>query len=225
MRNCIPICVWLLKTRMLFHGECRRGRLALLLEYEVVCNFHDWEMEGVDSLMDFLYAKLPFAGGTYWVWNSNGEFSFQSMNIWEMLAGKPFPWRCLCSINVPKKVPSLVCAAMLNKNLIIGNLVKGVLPLINWCCVCKASNESVGHLLLHCAVAHSYSYFFSRLLGVAVDDGPKIIDIYCCWKGLYGRLRNSLTWNVTLCVLCGWFGTSGIVEYLRLLRNPYRAKL
>ena len=43
-----------------------------------VCNFHDWEMEGVDSLMDLLYGKLPFAGGTYWVRNSNSEFSFQS---------------------------------------------------------------------------------------------------------------------------------------------------
>ena len=148
------------------------------------------------------------------------------MNIWEMLAGRPFPWRCLCSVHVPKKVPSLVCAAMLNKNLIIGNLVKGGIPLINWCCVCKASNESVGHLLLHCAVAHNYGYFFSRLLGAVQWVMPqKVIDICCCWKGVYRRLRNSITWNVTLCVLCGWFGTSGIVEYLRVLRNPYWAKL
>ena len=95
------------------------------------------------------------------------------MNIWEMLAGRPFPWRCLCSVHVPKKVPSLVCAAMLNKNLIIGNLVKGGIPLINWCCVCKASNESVGHLLLHCAVAHNYGYYFSRLLGGCSGWCPK----------------------------------------------------
>ncbi len=43
-----------------------------------VRNFHDWEMEGVDSLMDLLFAKLPFAGSTdcvRWVPNSYGEFS------------------------------------------------------------------------------------------------------------------------------------------------------
>ena len=38
-------------------------------------NFHDWEMEGVYSLMDLFYDKLPFAGGTdcvIWILNSNG---------------------------------------------------------------------------------------------------------------------------------------------------------
>ena len=40
-----------------------------------------------------------------------------------------------------------LCGSSANKNLTIGNLVRGSIPLITWCCVCKASTESVGHLL------------------------------------------------------------------------------
>ena len=40
-----------------------------------------------------------------------------------------------------------LCGSSANKNLTISNLVKGGIPLITWYCVCKASTESVGHLL------------------------------------------------------------------------------
>ena len=40
-----------------------------------------------------------------------------------------------------------LCGSSANKNLTIGNLVKGSIPLITWYCVCKASTESGGHLL------------------------------------------------------------------------------
>ena len=61
--------------------------------------------------------------------------------------------------------PGSLYGSSANKNLTIGNLVKGSIPLITWCCVCKASNESVGHLLLHCAVPHNnYGCLLFRLL-------------------------------------------------------------
>ena len=82
-----------------------------------------------------------------------------------MLAGNLFPWRCIWSTYVPKKVSIFVWAGMLNNTLTIDKLVKRGIPLINWCGMCKANNESVCHLLLHSAAAHNLWSFVFRLLG------------------------------------------------------------
>ena len=72
-----------------------------------------------------------------------------------------------------------LCGSSANKNLTIGNLVKGSIPLITWYCVCKASTESGGHLLHnfyfvdYCIViSHRVSDFINRLCSSEVLSLP-----------------------------------------------------
>lgn len=42
--------------------------------------------------------------------------------------------------------------------------------LVNWCCLSKATSESVDHLLLHYSVAHKlWSFIFFAFMGALVD--------------------------------------------------------
>ena len=104
-------------------------------------NFHDLEMEGVYSLMDLFYDKLPFAGGTdcvICILNSNGVWSYYEH--FRNASWKLFTRRCIWSSYVPKKVSFFVETALLYKILTIDNLIKRNIPLVN-CCMCKANNE------------------------------------------------------------------------------------
>ena len=49
------------------------------------------------------------------------------------------------------------------------NLKKRRITVVDWCCVCKCSGETVDHSLLHCDIAHiHYGHSLSLcLVGIA----------------------------------------------------------
>jgi len=50
-------------------------------------------------------------------------------------------------------VAFFVWSTALGKILTHGNLRKKNVIVIEWCCLCKKSGESIDHLLLHCEIA------------------------------------------------------------------------
>jgi hypothetical protein len=44
---------------------------------------------------------------------------------------------------------------------------------VEWCCMSKKCGESIGHLLLHCEVAHDLWSYILTYFGVVCHDG--------CW--------------------------------------------
>lgn len=58
-----------------------------------ICDFHDWELELLDSVMDLLYSKFPFIGATYcmkWVLMVMvSSVSTLIMNVYEVLVENP----------------------------------------------------------------------------------------------------------------------------------------
>ena len=96
--------------------------------------------------------------------------------------------------------------AALGRLLTIDNLRKRHLILVDWCCMCKQSGESVDHLLLHCSLAHELWSMVFGLVG------------WChavCWIfGLVGRVVLGVI-GIWFIVWCGVSGGRGMLVTLR----------
>jgi len=76
--------------------------------------------------------------------------------------------------------------------------------MINKCCMCKKTEESVDHLLLHCDVSFALWYsIFS--FGLSWVMPQRVIDLLTCWWSS-GRSRSAMVWKMASTCLfwCLW---------------------
>uniref|UniRef100_A0A2N9HY77 Reverse transcriptase zinc-binding domain-containing protein n=1 Tax=Fagus sylvatica TaxID=28930 RepID=A0A2N9HY77_FAGSY len=78
-----------------------------------------------------------------------------------------FPWKMIWKAKVPPRIAFFSWSAALGKILTIDNLRKRHLIIIDHCCLCKLSGESVDHLLLHCPFARE---MWSMVFGLFEDE-------------------------------------------------------
>lgn len=109
------------------------------------------------------------------------------------------------SVKAPQKV-AFFSSTALDRILTVDNLRKHYLVIIDWCCMCKNSRESVDHLLLHCMVAEDIWFIFSLF-------GFSWIMPMTVAKVLLVRREISLSqklWSLecSMTVSCGWFGVN-----------------
>ena len=76
-----------------------------------------------------------------------------------------------------------VWTAALEKILTMDNLRKRNVVVVEWCCLCKKSGESIDHLLLHCEVACDLWVSIYNLFGVVRVMPRRVIDILNNWGG------------------------------------------
>jgi hypothetical protein len=72
-----------------------------------------------------------------------------------------------------------VWTAALGKIFTHDNLRRRNVVVVEWCCMCKKSGESIDHLLLHCDVARDLWSYFLTLYGVGVgyaETGARFVD-------------------------------------------------
>jgi hypothetical protein len=77
----------------------------------------------------------------------------------------------------------------LGKILTLDNLKKRHVIVINRCCMCKRSEETVDHLLLHCEVASTLWYAIFSRFGMAWVMPRRVFDLLACWWSS-GRRRS-----------------------------------
>lgn len=71
--------------------------------------------------------------------------------------------------------------------LTIDNLRKRGFILIEWCCMCKNSDETVDHLLLRCEFARDLlNYFFSKMGFAWVVMPERVANLLASWRGIKG---------------------------------------
>ena len=81
------------------------------------------------------------------------------------LSHMSFPSKVIWGVKAPQRV-SFVWMTALGKILACKNLLKMDYSIMSWCCVCKCSEETVNHHLIHCCVAFElWSYVF-RSFGI-----------------------------------------------------------
>jgi hypothetical protein len=76
------------------------------------------------------------------------------------------PWR---SKAAPLRVTFFSWSAALGKILTLNNLRKWHIIVVDWCCLCKKSGDTVDHLLLHCKTASALWNSIFGFLGLVWD--------------------------------------------------------
>jgi hypothetical protein len=95
-----------------------------------------------------------------------------------------------------------VWTASLDKILTLDNLRKRGLIVVDLCCMCKRSGESINHLLLHCEVARTLWSVLFTLFGVKWVMNGRVLDLLAGWKGQRGNKMVMEVWRMApLCLM------------------------
>jgi hypothetical protein len=76
--------------------------------------------------------------------------------------------------------------AALGKIVIMDNSRKRHIIVVDWCCLCKKSGETVDHLLLHCKLGSALWSSIFGLFGLAWVIPRRVRDLFACWRGKFG---------------------------------------
>jgi hypothetical protein len=71
-------------------------------------------------------------------------------------------------------------SAVLEKILTMNNLRKEHVIVIDWCCMCKKSEESIDHLLLRCEMASALWNTIFNHVGLAWVMPSCVVDHFAC---------------------------------------------
>jgi hypothetical protein len=176
----------------------------------------DWEMDMVLSFFDRLYSISARPGeGDKLVWNPSKKGLFEVRSFYEELIRKDgpsfpyfpyFPWKNIWRVKAPTMVVFFVWLAALGKILTHDNLRKRNVIVIEWCCLCKKSGESIDHLLLHCEVARDLWNYILILSGVEWVMPLTVLELLKSWGAAIGCGHAKEAWRLApLCLLwCIW---------------------
>jgi hypothetical protein len=143
-------------------------------------------------------------------WNPSKKKIFEVRSFFDMLSPPSarfeggrlsFPWKSIWKVKVPFRVSFFVWTATLGRILTLDNLHKRGVFVVNWCCMCKKSDESINHLLLHCEVASALWSGLFHLFGVVWVMNGRVRDLLACWNGQSGNNMVKEVWRMApLCL-------------------------
>ena len=134
--------------------------------------------------------------------NLNGVFDVRSLyNSLSAPPTIPFPWKCIRSVKIPRRVSFFLWTATRDIILTIDNLVKMNLPWVNWCCLCCCDGETVDHLLLHCKFTHALWSEVFLMFSIQWVMPRTVVSLLCAWENYLG-IHSSSVWNmVSACLM------------------------
>ena len=97
------------------------------------------------------------------------------------------PWKIIWKSKAPPRVAFFVKMAVLGKILTMDNLRKKNIIVVEWCCMCKKSGESINHFLLHCEVAIELWNMVCQLFGVTWVMPGRMKECLESWRGQRGN--------------------------------------
>ena len=168
----------------------------------------DWELEAVSSFLESSSAQGH--GEDRMCWRGSSKEGFQVKNYYKQLlpsAGALVPWKRIWKTNAPPRVAFFVWVAALGSILTIDNLRRQHVIVLDWCCMCKESGESISHLFLHCSAAREIWSFIFSIFGIQWIMPGEVLDLLSCWGDSCHSIRIRKLWNmVPPCVFwCIWW--------------------
>ena len=159
----------------------------------------DWELEAVTSFMDTINSS--FVRGfreDKMSWTQDRNKGFLVNDFYNLLVGSNdfcFLWKRIYKQKIPSWVAFFVWIVALGKCLIIDNLRKRKVWILDWCYMCKCNGELVDHLFLHCPIAMDLWSMILGLFGVSWVMPKSVVGI-ACWQGWFGHHQNGHIWII-----------------------------
>ncbi|KAF5445889.1 hypothetical protein F2P56_031564, partial [Juglans regia] len=145
----------------------------------------DWEVDIFEAFFSLIYSvkSNKQQADSLW-WNPTGKGIFSVRSFYKSLSHTTtiqFPWKRLWRNKAPPKAVFFAWTAAWGKILTIDNLRKRRLVILDWCCLCKRSGETVDHLLLHCEITRAlWVEVFSRVeLPFVMPE--TVVDLLASW--------------------------------------------
>ena len=105
---------------------------------------------------------------------------------YHLLAGNSeqfFAWKSIWKQKISSRVAFFVWTVALGKCMMIDNLRKRKVCILDWCYMCKCYSEIVDHLFLHCLAAMELWDMVFGLFGVCWVMPMTIVELLACWQG------------------------------------------
>ena len=104
------------------------------------------------------------------------------------------------------RVAFFIGIAALGQILTTNNLKKQKVIILDWCCMCKSSGESINHLLIHCPVAQELWNMILVKFGISWVLPSEVVDLLSCWSGRWGKSEGGCMWKaISHCLMwCLW---------------------
>uniref|UniRef100_A0A2N9I6Z1 Reverse transcriptase zinc-binding domain-containing protein n=1 Tax=Fagus sylvatica TaxID=28930 RepID=A0A2N9I6Z1_FAGSY len=131
-------------------------------------------------------------------WTLNRYSTFDSHSFYHALHSLTevhFPWKSIWRGKAPRRVAFFVWIAAWGRILTCDSLMKRGYVMANYCCMCKAAEETVDHLLLHCGVAREIWSFVFRSFGIDGVLLNSFTELLFGWWNWFGKSSSSV-WNL-----------------------------
>jgi hypothetical protein len=212
LRNQFPILYHLARApESRVSDICHFQGSTISWDIEFTRSVQDWELEMVESFMSLLYSQTIRPGvvdSLCWTPSCRGLFEVRSFYTTLISPHPPgiFPWKSVWKAKVPSRVAFFVWTVALGKILTTENLRKRRVTILDWCCMCKSSGESVNHLLVDCPVAWELWSMVLVIFGKNWVMPRDVVDLLSCWKGIRGKSKAGKIWKmVPHCLMwCLW---------------------
>ena len=131
-------------------------------------------------------------------WTLNRYSTFDSHSFYHALHSLTevhFPWKSIWRGKAPRRVAFFVWIAAWGRILTCDSLMKRGYVMANYCCMCKAAEETVDHLLLHCGVTREIWSFVFRSFGIDGVLLNSFTELLFGWWNWFGKSSSSV-WNL-----------------------------
>jgi hypothetical protein len=139
-------------------------------DFHFTRSVQDCELKSLTCSMDLLYSlSLRGVGEDQLCWRHAPQEGFTVKCYYQCLSPPSlwsFPWKSIWKVKVSPRVAFFSWTATMGRILTIDNLRKRYIIIVDWCCMCKVSGESVDHLLLHCSIAWELWSLVFSMFGV-----------------------------------------------------------
>jgi len=156
----------------------------------------------VSSFLELLYSLRVRQGGEdriYWISSKRRKFEVRSYyHVLYIHASSHFLWKSICRVKVPSRVAFFEWTAALGKILILNNLRKRNVIVMDWCCICKKSGESTDHLLLHYEVARDLWSSLFHLFRADWVMPRRVKELLVSWSGQVRSCNVLTVWRLYL---------------------------
>jgi hypothetical protein len=129
-------------------------------------------------------------------------------------------WRIIWRNEAALRVHFFAWSTALGKILIMHNLRKQHIIVVEWCCMCKKNVESIDNFLFQCEIASAIWNTIFSSVGMVWVMFRRVVDFFACWRAPGGRFQLEAIWNMILPCLSGVYGGKDTIVALMTMRGP-----